>query len=333
MSGFPDQSRVSRIVRIIDLISNAPRTWTRMRLAGHFEVSERTITADLDVIRYDLNFRVESKRGEGYYFSQIPKLPSVSYTLTEAVALILAAQSARQQRGVPKPELGAAIARLRMVIPSELRPLIQQLEHDEGADAGDDFQQEVLERVVQAISTRNAVDIEYAAASRDGMKTRRRVDPYSVVPYDRSWHVIGYCHLREDIRIFKVDRIQEINLSGEGFTPDPEFDLAAYMNEGWGIMRGVEGPVEEVVLHFWPPASRWVAEDTWHPTQRLAWRDDGSLIFRVQIKVTPEFQRWVFRHGRQVDVIQPGHLREWVESEAKAILDRPYESEHRIPAS
>lgn len=322
MSGFADQTRISRIVRIIDMISNTPRTWTRARLAGHFEVSERMITQDINVIRNDLYFQVKADRGIGYYFTQVPKLPSVSYTLTEAVALILAAQSARQQRGVPKPELAAAIARLRLVIPDELRPLIQQLEHDEGLPAEDEFQQEVLERVVQAVSTRKGIDIEYASASRDGKESERRVDPYSIVPYDRSWHIIGYCHLREEIRIFKVDRIKDIVISGEPFKPDPGFDLTAYLNEGWGIMRGVEGPVEEVVLHVWPPASRWVAEDTWHETQRLAWRDDDSLIFRVKIKITPEFQRWVFRYGRHVDVLQPDSLREWIASEAEAILDR-----------
>lgn len=322
MSRFPETTRIARVLRIVGLISTQPRSWTRARLAGHFEVSERMITDDIQLIREGLGFDLQADRGVGYYFTSVPRLPSVSYTLSEAVALILAAQSARRLRGIPRPDLAAAIARLKTVIPPQLQPILQEFEDDEELSPADEHQQEVLEELVQAVSGRKRLEIVYAAASRDGIETTRRIDPYSIIPYDRSWHVIGHCHLRDDVRIFKVDRIQQIGDTDETFEPNPEFDLVAYLNEGWGLMRGVEGPTEDVVLRFWPPAARWVAEDTWHTSQRLAWREDGSLIFRLHIQITPEFCRWVFRYGRHVDVIEPSHLREWIADEARAILDR-----------
>lgn len=322
MSRYPETTRIARVLRIIGLVSTQPRAWTRARLAGHFEVSERMITDDIQLIREGLGFDLRADRGVGYYFSSVPRLPSVSYTLSEAVALILAAQSARRLRGIPRPDLAAAIARLRTVIPPQLQPILQEFEEDDELAPADDFQQETLEKIVQSVSERRRLRIVYAAASRDGIETTRNVDPYSIIPYDRSWHVIGYCHLREDIRIFKVDRIQHLEEMAETFVPDPGFDLVAYLNEGWGLMRGVDGPAEDVVLRFWPPAARWVAEDTWHTSQRLAWREDGSLIFRLHIQITPEFCRWVFRYGRYVDVIEPAHLREWVADEARTILER-----------
>lgn len=322
MSRVPESSRIARVLRIIGLISTQPRNWTRARLAGHFEVSERMISDDIQLIRDGLGFDLRSDRGLGYYFSSVPRLPSVSYTLSEAVALILAAQSASRLRGVPRQDLAAAIARLRTVIPTQLQPILQEFEDYDDLAPPDQYQQEILEELVQAVSSRRRMEIVYSAASRDGIETTRRIDPYSLIPYDRSWHVVGYCHLRDDIRIFKVARIRRLDPTDETYTPDPDFDLVAYLNEGWGLMRGLDLPVEDVVLQFWPPAARWVAEEIWHKSQRLAWRDDGSLIFRVRIQVTPEFQGWVFRHGRDVDVIEPAHLREWVASEARAILER-----------
>lgn len=318
----PDLPRLARIIDIISRIHNQPRRWTRQRLAGHYEISERMINQDLSVIRDDLNFSLRSARGLGYYFESIPQLPAVSYSLPEAVALVLAAQSARQVGGISQQNLAAAIARLNSVIPKEIRGLFERLETTAPSTPEDERQQDLLMAVSQAISMQRRLWISYAAASHGGTETERTIDPYVTVPYDRSWHVIGYCHLREDIRIFKIDRIQEAKILPESFERNEAFDLDAYLNEGWGLMRGLDGPIEEVVLKIQPPAAKWIAEDTWHPSQQLSWRSDGSLIFRVKIQITPEFQRWVFRWGRDAEIIQPTHLRSWVAEEAQAVLNQ-----------
>jgi len=117
-----------------------------------------------------------------------------------------------------------------------------------------------------------------------------------------------------------VDRMRSAELLMLTFTRDQEFDLAAYLSEGWGLMRGLDLPIEQVELHFRPPAARWVAEESWHASQEVAWLSDELLRFRVRIQVTPEFQRWVFRYGRDIQVIAPDSLRRWVRAEAEAIL-------------
>ena len=86
-------------------------------------------------------------------------------------------------------------------------------------------------------------------------------------------------------------------------------------------MRGVEGPVEEVVLRFRPPAASFVAEEHWHASQRVAWAADGSATFRVTVVVTPELRHWVYGYGGDVEVLAPAHLRAWVVAEARRTLD------------
>ena len=86
--------RVARLLEIIWLIQSAPRQWTRQRLADRFEVSVRSITNDVQVIRHRLRWDVRAERGSGYYFhGPVPRLPSVNYSVPEALALILAAQA------------------------------------------------------------------------------------------------------------------------------------------------------------------------------------------------------------------------------------------------
>jgi predicted DNA-binding transcriptional regulator YafY len=319
MTRMPEATRIARVLDIVWRISNAPHYWTRRKLADEFEVSERSITSDLELIRHRLRFEVRSERGKGYYFATVPRLPSVSYSIPEALALILAAQVGRQFSGIPQHDLSAAIGRLSSVIPEELRSMVERVTSDAYQDDKGDIQR-VLAECSKAIASRSALEIVYAAASRGGEESRRRIDPYAVFPYVRSWHVVGYCHLRDDVRIFKVDRMRSVQATGVRYEIRDDFDLAAFLTEGWGLIRGVDQPVEDVVLRFHPPASRWVTEERWHATQRIEECPDGTILFRVRIRVTAEFQRWVFRYGRDVEVLEPSHLREWVMDEARAVL-------------
>lgn len=320
MSRLPETTRVSRILDIIWNISRAPKQWTRRRLAEHFEVSERMITNDLQVIQHGLKFELGNEKGMGYYFISMPQLPSVSYSLSEALALVLAAQSGRRMGGVPHADLSSAIARLASVFPPEMRSLVERM------DAGDDgteyqHREEMLAICSQAVSQRKALEIVYATASRDGEESRRRVDPYAVVPYLKSWHLIGYCHMRQDVRTFKLDRIRDVIQTGIGFRPDEDFELEDYLSSGWGLIRGLPEPAVDVELLFDASAGRWVAEEVWHSSQELEWQEDGCLRFRVHIQITPEFQRWVFRYGSAVTVVRPESLRYWVLDEARAMLN------------
>ena len=152
MAKLQETTRIARILEMVWLISREPRRWTRAALATEFEISERRVTDDLDIIRHGLRFDLQSSRGEGYYFSQLPNLPAVSYSLPEALALILAAQSARQLSGISQSDLVAAIARLTSVIPEELRAMVERLGSAAAPTPVDDRRQSLLATISHAAS-------------------------------------------------------------------------------------------------------------------------------------------------------------------------------------
>jgi predicted DNA-binding transcriptional regulator YafY len=316
---LPESTRIARVLEIIWRISIRPRYWTRSRLAEEFEVSERTITADLDILRHRLRFELLNDRGRGYYFERVPQLPSVSYSVPEALALILAAEAGRHVSGISQQDLSSAIARLESVFPGELGRMVRH-HADRGAAPGPTHRERMLQVCAQAALSRQRLHIEYITAYRGGAETSRDVDPWAVFPYDRSWHMVGYCHLRNDVRVFKIDRVRAATMLEQRFQPPRDFDLAAFLSDGWGLMRGIDAPVERVVLRFSPVAAAWIIDEQWHASQEMRTEDDGWLTFQVQIQITPEFQRWVFGYGREVRVIAPDSLRRWVEDEARAVL-------------
>lgn len=314
MENVQEIRRTKRLLELSWLIANAPKQWTRRRLATKYEISERQITKDLELLRHGLHFSIE-RTLEGYYFEQVPRLPNVSFSFDEAVALLLAVRAGRALAGVDGAALHAAVGRLESLFPREFRAVLRATEAEASDPTG---RMESLAALQVAVGQRRQVRLEYAAASKGGELTERAVDPYAVIPYGKSWHLVAFCHLRDDVRLFKIDRIRRLEPLDTRFAA-PDFDLAEFLGRGWGLMRGIVGPVEEVVLHFRPPTASFVAEESWHPSQRVEWCDDGTVLFRVTVIVTPELRRWVFGYGRDVAVRAPDHLRDWIGAEARAL--------------
>ena len=150
----------------------------------------------------------------------------------------------------------------------------------------------------------------------------RVVDPYSLLPYLRSWYLVGYCHLRGEVRMFKVDRIESLARTGERFELPEGFDVATYLGETWGLLRGEAGEPEEVVVEFAAEASPWVRDEQWHPSQRVEDLGDGRVRLHFRAGITAELRRWVLGFGRQARVVRPAHLAEWVLEEARAVAER-----------
>lgn len=316
---YPEETRIARVLDIIWRISTRPRYWTRGRLAEQFEVSERTITSDFDIIRHRLMFDLQSERGKGYFFERVPQLPSVSYSAPEALALILAAETGRHTAGISQQDLSSAIARLESVFPGDLGRMVRR-RAERGTSTELTHRERMLQICAHAALNRMRLHIEYTTAHRGGAETSRDVDPFAVFPYGRAWHLVGHCHLRNEPRVFKIDRIRQASTFPTSFSPPRDFDLTEFLSDGWGLMRGLPGAVERVELRFSAVAAPWIADEQWHPTQDVWIDDSGELTFVVEIQVTPEFQRWVFGYGREVRVVAPRSLRTWVRNEAGAVL-------------
>jgi predicted DNA-binding transcriptional regulator YafY len=77
MDNLQETRRTTRLLDLIWRISSAPRQWSRKRLAAQYEVSERQITKDLEVLRHGLRFPIQ-RSAEGYYFEEVPRLPTAA---------------------------------------------------------------------------------------------------------------------------------------------------------------------------------------------------------------------------------------------------------------
>jgi predicted DNA-binding transcriptional regulator YafY len=166
----------------------------------------------------------------------------------------------------------------------------------------------MLNLLLRALVNLQKIDILYETASRGGEISQRVVHPYAVMPYVRSWQLVAFCERRQAVLMFKVDRIQQVRILTEGYRIPQEFNLHNYMGPTWGVLREEGGEEVEVQLLFDAEAGRWVAEEQWHPSQRVEQLEDGRVLFAVQVAINAEFVKWVLRYGRQVKVLEPAAL-------------------------
>jgi predicted DNA-binding transcriptional regulator YafY len=315
-----ETKRTSRILEIVQIIAIAPRRYLRRDLAARFEISERMIQKDLDVIRHGLKLPLYHSQ-EGYYFEEMPEMPALQYTFAEALALLLAVQAARQVSGIASAELSAAVARLEALFPPEFEALLRQATRLPNRTAQGEHRQRMLLLLNQALAMQQKVQMIYATGSRGGAESERTVRPYAVLPYVRSWQLIAHCELRGAVRIFKVDRIRQATLLDERYHVPADFDLDDYLGAGWGLMRGQSDAATDIVLRFGPEAGRWVSEERWHASQKVEPQPDGSVIFRLHLAPTPEFINWVLYYGSRVEVLAPEGLRERVVEEHRRVVE------------
>jgi predicted DNA-binding transcriptional regulator YafY len=338
---MPNPEEFRRTRRIVDLllrVANQPKRWTRRDLATRYEVSEQQMDKDLQLVRHGLVMPLRHCR-QGYYFESLPALPTLTLSLSEALSLLLAARLGQQMPGVSRTDLAAAIARLETLLPPRLLPVVGRLA---GGDDAAGSQASLLWDLQLAIADGERLRLLYRSASHDSIGVapgsaiesvrdqgagvgcsdelpERLVDPYTLLPYLKSWYLIGFCHLRGEVRVFKVSRIERATRTGEQFTLPKDFDLAVYQGRTWGLLWGEAGDPEEVVVEFTPDAGRWVRDEQWHPGQRVDELPGGRVRLCFQAGITPELRRWVLGFGRQARVIRPESLARWVMDEVAAM--------------
>jgi predicted DNA-binding transcriptional regulator YafY len=320
-SALPDEyRRVARILEIIQYIATRPGGWKRKALAERYDLSERQIQKDLDIIRHRLGLPLIHD-GAGYSFERIPKLPSVQYTFPEALSLLLAMQSAQQVSGVGSPDLAAAIARLQSVFPPEFAAFIAQVNRQVTHPTQRTNRQQTLLLLHRALLEQRKARMTYRTLSRGGELNERVVRPYHIMPYVRSWQLIAYCEKRQAVLMFKVDRIDAITLLDERYSVPKDFTLDDYLGATWGMLRGDASEPVDVALHFSPEAGAWVAEEQWHPSQQVEEQPDGSVLFKLHIAVTAEFVNWLMYYGSRVRVLEPFWLQDRLREEHQLAID------------
>ncbi len=292
-------------------------------LAATFETSKRTIYRDIEAL-CEAGVPIVSIPGLGYTLMKGYFLPPLSFTTDEATMLLLGSDFMAQNFDANYRAAALSAARkIEGVLPEKLRDEVRYLQNSIRFVSTDIAQRpheiSTLQRLRGAIIAHTTVRFCYYTRHSSGGQqtaTLRDADPYGLVHVSGAWHLVAYCHLRNDIRNFRLDRIDELALLPQTFQRPANFT----MREG---RRGERLLV--VRLLFDAETARWVREARSYYMTAEEDTPQGLLV-TLHVRQLSEIFQWLLSWGRHVTVLEPASLREMLRAEAQAML-------HNTPVS
>lgn len=311
-------ARSVRLVQIQHFLHRNPRGLTTRELADLCKVCIRTIQRDLQALQSDLGIPL-TQDGDRYGILDTYLLPPVSFSLYEAMALLLASRLVLRQTDESNPHIQSALSKLSRVLPPGLAVRLEGSVQAIRRKATNPDYIRTFEQVAMAWGTQRCLRIQYQSLHSQEVR-EWHLEPYFVdmsgVGY--STYVIGLASREgwSGTLTFKLDRVKEAELLDEGFEIPEGLNLEELLSSSWGVMWGEE---TEVKLRFSPQVARRVKESIWHPSQVIEDLSGGGCMFTVSVGSTLEMTPWIRGWGPDVEVLSPPALREDFAHYARAL--------------
>lgn len=279
-------------------------------LAARFGVSLKTIRRDIADMEA-AGVPLWSEQGRWKMIGS-PRSARLDLTEAEAVALFVALDA---YLALPTPPLATeaekAVAKLMPLLPpgagAALAASAGCYSVSFPAVQGYDGREDVVDTIEYAMERGIVLSITYTTPA--GETTVRDFDPYALHFVSSQWYLIGYCHLRSELRMLRLDRILTCDETDGRFERPPGFSARDFVGSAWRVMRGE--PVH-IVVDFSPQVRPWVGRAAWHASQRLEEGADGWLRMHLDVPDTSEITDWILSFGGCAIVREPASLRRQV---------------------
>src|SRR5512134_615597 len=313
----------TRLITLIFLLQNQPNR-KASELAAELGVSLRTVHRYFEMLD-EMGIPVYSERGPYGGFSLVRgyKMPPLVFTLEEAVAVVLGTGLVQELWGdLYREAARGALAKLENLLPDEQAREVtwarQSLVATGMHRANLKALTPTLEKLRRASREHRSVEMTYQS-NQVPHPTQRGMDPYALVHRWGWWYVVGFCHLRQEIRTFRVDRIFEIALLDKTFTPPSDFNLQEYLKQ-----EMANQPKIMARLHFDAAYTELLAgnQSYWETIEK---QPDGSVEVTFAAPALEWAASTALAYGPAVEVLEPPALRvmvaEWIEA-----IERKYKA-------
>lgn len=282
--------------------------------SAQFEVSERTVYRDIQALN-EVGVPIMAMPGEGYRLMEGYYLPPITFAPAEARAIHLAMSmfSSLIREGPTQAAAATALDKIRAALPEATLKQLESLQAVIHFYAFPrhvlDFDDETFITLQEAIDQRKVVRLQYHALHNNRVTTRD-IEPLKLDWVDQAWMVSGYCRLRQAIRIFRLDRIDQLTLTHERFTPRPIEETCHS-----------EGDIG-VTVKFSAEVVRWVQEQQHFSFRESQPLPSGEMVMRYKVRAFQQIEGWLLSWADGMEVLEPLELRQRVAALAAVIVQR-----------
>src|SRR5579859_392115 len=277
----------------------------------------------------DMGIPVEGERGPdgAYQLRRGHKLPPLMFTNAEAVSLTLGLLAIREyQFPVDIASVEGALAKTERVLPEQLLQQVRGLQDSIAFNVDPPTvlsQPDLLTNLSLAVQERKQVLMRYQ--SWQGKSTERTFDPYGIVFNEGYWYTAGYCHLRQDLRTFRLDRIVALEPGKRSFERPATFDVLAFVLNSVALLPGTTQI--EVLMDTSIDHARQVVK----PTMGSLEESKQGVVFRRAATQLKGIALFLLSLDFPLTIIQTPELRERIRQIGACAREITEENEDRIP--
>ncbi len=316
--------KFDRLFELHQLLASRRRPVSLKTLQTELNCSESTVRRAIRQLKDTLGAPLEyDPEHRGYRYSSTAQgpyeLPGLWFNADEVHALLTSQQLLDNlQPGILTPHIAPLKKRLQALLAQrhgghpDIGRRIRILQMATRTTDMGHFRQ-----IASAVLQRRRMRILYHGRARD-QTTERTISPQRLIHYRSNWYLDAWCHLRDELRSFALDRLQPVETltTPAGEIADQELD--AHFAASYGIFAGP--PTHTAHLRFSPRAARWVADEQWHPQQQSEVLPDGSFDLHIPYSDPRELAMDILKYGPDVEVLAPPALREQITERLSAAL-------------
>jgi len=309
----------TRLITLILMLQRQPGQ-KAADLAKRLGISVRTLHRYFEMLD-EMGVPVYAERGPYGGFSLVRgyKLPPLVFTPEEAVTVALGTSLVSEIWGQLYHEAAqGALTKLENVLPDEQRHEIAWARRSliaTGLNRADiEMLAPRLEKLRWAVRENRRLSMTYHSGSNPHGE-QRELDAYALIQRWGWWYVVGFCHLRQGVRTFRVDRISELNLQAQTFPAPVDFDIQAYMAQEWQNIPQIK------VRMLFAPQFAHLAQYGRGYWGTLEEQPDGSAVVSFDAPDIHAAASNVLAYGPAVTVLEPPEVRELVREWARAAAD------------
>ena len=223
-------NRLTRVTAILIQLQSK-RIVTAKEIAQRFEISLRTVYRDIKTLQ-EAGIPIGSENGVGYFIVDGYRIPPIALTEEEANALIIVEELMKKQgdKSIDK-NLNSIIIKVKATLKNFQKDNIELLSSRTFSLNNQNYTESSwLSEIQKSILRKQILKINYHSISKE-QTTIRDIEPLSVYFTNTSWVVIAFCHLRNGLREFRLDKIIKLTNTLMPFSIDISFSLENYFEK------------------------------------------------------------------------------------------------------
>jgi len=304
-------NRIDRISAILIHLQSR-KVVKALDIAGRFDISLRTVYRDMKTLE-EAGIPIIGEAGVGYSLMDGYRLPPVMFTLEEAMAFVTAEKLVEKLTDAANSEhYQSAMYKVKAVLRNAEKDFITNMDSrievlkvkrppHQQADVNP------LQTILKAIAEKKILNLQYFAYYKQE-NTQRCIEPIGVFYLDNYWHLIAWCHMRNDYRDFRFDRITDLLVTEQHFQ-DKHPSLKTYLEKMYQ-----DKDLSKITIRVNLQAARHLGEQKYyHGFTGEKETDEGMEMYFLTSSLEG-FARWYLMFADHAKIISPENVRARVRS-------------------